>query len=314
MIQDDLSPEDTMDKMDVGFRYASRWLPAPPDVDRSLRLLQDLSGSKNANGQRGFTARDQHPLSNGWFALPFTPESRARTGDVLAGWADDISRAHHLQFLAWRLLREEWAFEGAPITLHDRFFIPDIATALGTEEVFIDAGAHHGYVTKAFSERLANRFSSIVAIEPDADNRATFREMCRTLDPAVAARITLLPDALDSTERDRPFHDELGYASQLADSGSRIVTTRTIDGLGLSPTMIKLHLEGGELNALKGALATIRTHRPIIVLTTYHNDDGIFRTPTFLMRNLARYRFLMRLHSWCGTGAVIYAIPLERLR
>ena len=31
------------------------------------------------------------------------------------------------------------------------------------------------------------------------------------------------------------------------------------------------------------------------------------------MQTLAGYRFLFRNHSWCGTGAVVYAIPNERL-
>jgi hypothetical protein len=30
------------------------------------------------------------------------------------------------------------------------------------------------------------------------------------------------------------------------------------------------------------------------------------------MQTLSGYRFLFRNHSWCGTGAVIYAIPQER--
>jgi len=46
--------------------------------------------------------------------------------------------------------------------------------------------------------------------------------------------------------------------------------------------------------------------------TIYHNADGIWRTALWLMQTLPRYRFLFRLDAWCGTGAVIYAIPRER--
>ena len=55
--------------------------------------------------------RQRHPLSNGWFASPLTAQGQVNTASVLAQWDDDISRAHHLQFLAWRRLREEWTFE-----------------------------------------------------------------------------------------------------------------------------------------------------------------------------------------------------------
>jgi hypothetical protein len=90
------------------------------------------------------------------------------------------------------------------------------------------------------------------------------------------------------------------------------VAVRRLDTLDLSPTFIKLHLEGAELAALKGARKTLLSNRPIIVATIYHNADGIWRTPLWLMEALPGYRFLFRIHSWCGTGAVIYAIPNER--
>ena len=80
----------------------------------------------------------------------------------------------------------------------------------------------------------------------------------------------------------------------------------------MTPTYMKFHLEGWELPALKGANRTIREHRPIIAVTSYHNEQGIYELPSWLMENLASYKFIFRLHSWCGTGAVTYCIPLER--
>ena len=256
--------------------------------------------------------RDQHPLSNGWFADVLSLVGFDRTAEVLAGWGDDISRAHHLQFLAWRLGREEWTFEGAPISLGDRYFIPEVRASFGSEEKFVDCGAYHGSVTGTFVALAGGRFSSIVAIEPDAESRGVFERTMSGFDPTTAARISLLPHALYAEPRDLPFHGGLGYASQLARTGGAMGRTRTIDSLGLSPTFLKLHLEGGELDALRGALETIVAHRPIVAVTTYHNEDGVWRTPRFLMQHLTGYRFLMRLHSWCGTGAVVYAIPAER--
>jgi hypothetical protein len=82
--------------------------------------------------------------------------------------------------------------------------------------------------------------------------------------------------------------------------------------LQLAPTFIKLHLEGGELAALRGARETLLAHRPIVAATVYHNADGMWRTPLWLMQTLPDYRFLFRLDAWCGTGGVLYAIPNER--
>jgi FkbM family methyltransferase len=256
--------------------------------------------------------RAVHPLSNGWFAPPLTAEDVANTGKVLAGWGDDMSRAHHLQFLAWRRLREEWAFKGAPVTVEDRFFIPEVTDLLGADEVFIDAGAHFGGVTETFLARTGGAFARIVAIEPDPGNRARLEaEFSRFLPDR--SRVNVLDCALGQAEGEATFRDGLGYASQLSPTGAGRIAVRPLDALDLAPSFIKLHLEGAELAALKGARETLLAHRPIVAATVYHNDDGVWKTPLWLMETLPDYRFLFRAHSWCGTGAVVYGLPNERL-
>ena len=256
--------------------------------------------------------RDRHPLSNGWFADPFSDDDIERIGSVLSAWDDDVSRAHHLQFIAWRRLRQEWSFDGAPVTIDDRFFIPEVLDALRPNERFLDAGAHHGSVVTRFIAEMAGEFSSILAIEPDDESRATLEQTVGSLASDRRSRITVSDALLDSERRTVRFHHGLGYASQISHTGTSERETRTLDALGAAPSFVKLHLEGGELGALKGGIATLRKYRPIIAATVYHDADGMLATPVWLMDNLDGYRFLFRLHSWCGTGAVVYAIPEER--
>ncbi len=109
--------------------------------------------------------RGQHPLSNGWFAEPLTAADQREIEGVLAGWDDHVSRAHHLQFIAWRRLREEWTFEGAPIS-PERYFIPEVAAGLRDRETLLDGGAHHGAVSLAFAAMTGS--PRIIAVEPDS--------------------------------------------------------------------------------------------------------------------------------------------------
>ena len=255
--------------------------------------------------------RHRHPLSNGWFAPPLAATDRDNTARVLAGWDDDISRAHHLQFLAWRWLREEWTFAAAPVLQCARFFIPEVAGVLHDHEVLLDGGAHHGGVTEAFLKHTVGAFRQVVAVEPDPANRARLMDRLQSWAPG-DRRITVLDCALADSTGTALFRDGLDYASQLSDTGELRVALRPIDALGVSPSVLKLHLEGAELAALAGARATLLADRPIVAATIYHNADGIWRTPLWLMESLPRYRFLFRLDAWCGTGAVIYAIPHER--
>lgn len=248
--------------------------------------------------------RGRHPLANGWFAEPLTPADQREIQYVQARWDDEVSRAHHLQFIAWRRLREEWTFDDPPVST-ERFFIPEIVAGLRDVETFLDGGAHHGAVSLAFAALVGNL--QVLAVEPDAANRAVLNErLCglpwgKVLDCALAAA--------DGTAA---FSEGYGYASKLSTFGQAQVRVRSIDSLDVEPTFIKLHLEGGELDALRGARETLRVQRPIVAATVYHNADGLWRTAAWLMHELDDYRFLFRNHCWCGAGAVVYAIPGER--
>jgi len=305
-----LHPDEVADAAKNGVRLAVSVVTSPyVPLERSLaaRGFKDIVPFYDL--AEGF--RHRHPLSNGWFAPPLMAEDQNNTSKVLTLWDDDVSRAHHLQFLAWRRLREEWTFEAAPAPDCARFFIPEVTRLLHADEVLLDAGAHHGSVTKTFVKQTGGSFRQIIAIEPDPANRARLMANLQSWLPH-DPRVTVHNWALAADERDALFHDGLGYASQLSDTGHMRVPTRPLGALGLSPTFVKLHLEGAELPALKGAKDTLFSSRPIVAATVYHNADGIWQTPLWLMETLPDYRFLFRADSWCGTGAVVYAIPNER--
>jgi len=256
--------------------------------------------------------RDLHPLSNGWIAPPFSTSDVEGIITVLHGWEDDISRAHHLQFIAWRRLRSEWHFAGAPVTIYDRYFIPEIHRLLMDTESFADIGAYNGSVIMRFLTKVAAICGPIWAVEPDPDNLAMLKETLARLPQGVHVKVIPAIVAKKAVGN-ACFAQGLDYASQLTDLGTTRLQTSTIDSLEISPSFIKLHLEGGELSALEGAVRTLERYRPILAVTSYHNLLGLWRLPDWLYNTLLNYRFLMRLHSWVGTGAVIYGIPEERM-
>lgn len=256
--------------------------------------------------------RDRHPLGNGWFSGKLGQADIENIELVLAGWQDDVSRAHHLQFIAWHALREDWLFDDAPVTIGDRYFIPEVVSLLRSDEIFCDLGAHHAEVILRFMQIMENRFKEIWAIEPDRENLSRLRTELQKLESRVAQKIHVLTCAVGAQEKGGNFFHGLGYASQLCDLGQHPIEVTTIDRQSLAPTFLKVHLEGGELDALKGGLQTLKRHRPLIAATTYHNRQGLWEVPKWLMENLVDYVFCLRLHSWCGTGAAIYGIPKER--
>lgn len=251
----------------------------------------------------------KHPLNNGWYISNFDSKDISNITSVMKLWADDISRAHHLQFIAWHLLRQEWIFDGASVDIQNRYFIPQVMDDLTDNEVFLDIGAHHGKVTDKFINLCQKNFKQAWLIEPDDEN---YRQLISNIDGwdgAVKDKLHVLTTILGKTSDESYFFQGLGYMSQLSSLSQDKVSVKTLDELNLNPTLIKLHLEGAELSVLKGALKTIQKYRPKIVMTSYHNSDGLWKSPLWLMDTLKNYQFYMRLHSWCGTGAVIYALP-----
>jgi FkbM family methyltransferase len=256
--------------------------------------------------------RSRHPLSNGWFADAFDAQDVNGVRAVLSNWCDDVSRAHHLQFLAWRRLREEWSFAGAPVVPGNRYFIHEICAALKPNDSFADFGAHTGAVSRRFIESVGQNLNKVWAIEPDPANLSHLRHWQASLPAHQADRVEVVPVAVGEHAARKRFCFGLDYASQVSPMGREKIEIVPIDLLGIEPDFIKLHLEGSELDALKGSKRTIIKNRPVIVVTTYHNALGLWEMPLWLMKHLDRYHFLMRVHSWCGTGAVVYCIPEER--
>ena len=300
----------------------------PAHMKRALPLVvsvatvcfTDLAESLQSQGWRDVVPlydvmeayRRCYPIGNGWFMGDLNGAEQQMVEQVLAGWSDDMSRAHHLQFIAWHRLRQDWVCDGAPIDLEHRYFIPEVVSLLGDQEVFVDVGAHRGEIAKVFRETVKNRFKEIVMFEPDARNAHVIKEGLASLPECVRRRHRLLAQALCRRAGKQRFFSQLGYGSQLCEFGRDVVEVTALDDTDVAPSYLKLHLEGHELDALQGAEKTLRRHRPIIAVTTYHSEAGLWKLPSWLMDRLTDYRFYLRLHSWCGTGAVMYCLPNER--
>ena len=251
--------------------------------------------------------RDIYPLNNGWFLGDLNERDKNNVEKVFLSLSDDLSRAHYLQFILWRKLRVELLISGVTIDVDNRFFIKEIVSVLRENEVFVDCGAHNGSVTNKFSKIVNDKYKKIYAIEPDKTNAKEFESNTNSM-----PEVKLIRCALDNKNSQGKFFSDFGFASKLGLGGKDTVKTCTLDSLNIPATFVKMHLEGGELDALKGAILTIRKYRPIVAVTIYHNDLGVSEIPLYLIENLSKYSFYIRLHSWGGTGAVFYAIPQER--
>jgi len=257
--------------------------------------------------------QDKHPLNNGWFDCLLNNEDIENMKYVLSKLEDDISRAHYLQFIAWHVCREEWIFANAPIIHKEKYFIPEIVNVLTDKERFINIGAYDGEFTLKFMEKVNNKFSVIYAFEPDKDNIDKFLYNLKNY--MNNYNIHLIPKALGKIEEKKKFYGEIKYVSQLSELGNKEIEVYKLDNFNLSPTIVKIHVEGLENEIFDGGLDTIINKRPILMMTVYHNRNGLWNIQKNVMESLGNsYIYYFRLHLWCGTSGIIYAIPKERLK
>lgn len=73
--------------------------------------------------------------------------------------------------------------------------------------------------------------------------------------------------------------------------------------------MIKMDIEGAEMQALEGGIHTIKRDRPLLAISIYHYVKDYYRIMQFLMDNLDEYSYYIRQHALIYGETILYAIP-----
>jgi FkbM family methyltransferase len=222
-------------------------------------------------------------------------------------WKDDISRNIFLSFLEQRL----WAnFEILPPPTD---FFPRDVFELCDDEVFVDAGAYDGDTIVDFMSRVKN-FKRIIAVEPDPSNHEKLCARISQLPSGVASRITPLRVALGARREMARFHATGTMGSAIGHHGEKSVECVPLDEVFIQepPTYVKLDIEGGEMDALKGSQRLIREAATIWGVTTEHRMTDLWRIPLFFRSLSNDYDFFLRCHGYEGVDLICYAVPLNR--
>ncbi len=264
---------------------------------KKIELFYDFAQKNKTN----------HPLNNGWSIGKINKKEKDNIKRLFDNLKDNTSQENYLQFLAWRKLKIELQFQNTKIEDDNRFFIDEILQTLKNDEIFLDCGAHKGFVIDKFLKIVKNKYKKIYAIEPDINNLKILKENVKNI-----KSIKIINKVLSDKNKKIKFYEGFDFASKIHKYGNKIKTTTTMDLLNIPATFIKMHLEGEELNCLKGGIKTIKKYRPIITATIYHNKDGLWKTPLFAIKNLKEYSYFIRMHTWAGAGVVLYCIPKER--
>jgi FkbM family methyltransferase len=74
-------------------------------------------------------------------------------------------------------------------------------------------------------------------------------------------------------------------------------------------TIIKMDIEGAEIEALRGAIRTIKRCRPKLVISAYHKRNDLFEIPLLIHEMVPSYRLYFRHFSTNFGETTLFAIP-----
>jgi FkbM family methyltransferase len=194
--------------------------------------------------------------------------------------------------------------------LDDTYFPPDVLS-LSDQEAFLDGGAFDGITLRRFLARCRNQFASYLGVEPDPGNFGKLQAQVEEIRPTVSGKLEIRPCAIGRQHGDIGFAAVGTISSAATPSGGLSVPVVPLAELanGFAPTLIKLDIEGFELEALEGGIRFLQEHRPKLAICLYHRQNDFWAIPQFILENLWGYRLFMRRHKEYLDDFVLYALP-----
>lgn len=220
-------------------------------------------------------------------------------------WDDEASREIYAQILWFRYGRR---VEAHPAIQAGHQYAPTDLPRWAEPLRVVDGGACLGEAMRTLKES-GYRFERIYAFEPDLSNFERLSSYLKQDFPETPA--TLFPCGLWSRTQELSFTGGLGTSSAVSGSGETRITVAGLDEvLGHQPlSLVKLDVEGAEMEALEGMRSLVEKYRPGLAICAYHKPDDIVAIPALIKSWKLGYKLYLRAHCWNTFDSVVYALP-----
>lgn len=282
-----------------------------------------LSLVKRRAGFAGFCSSTTVKQKNGYLGYPvMSPEELMSRRDLYVVIATSDARDELFGILEngnypSKLIVDGPAYYSREFGEAEQYFGPEFIK-FNDEETFVDAGCYDFRSSLALG-RHCKCVKKVYAFEPDPEN---YKRCIQKADNRSRNRIRdvqILPYGAWSEKTTLHFRALGTVGSSFgADASAGIsVPVTTIDST-IDPcnrvTMIKMDIEGSELEALKGARETILRDKPKLAICIYHKPEDLWEIPLYIKELVPEYRFYLRHHDAGGLSeTVLYALMPESI-
>lgn len=188
-------------------------------------------------------------------------------------------------------------------------------------EVFVDVGAYNGLSAATFAEtckRNKLRYEKIYCFEPDAGNFLVLNQLSEKIPHLICINRGLWSESttltlLSNGDCDPAAKLEACCETSKTKPGACKIEVQTTSIDDQFPdeeiSLIKMDIEGAEMEAIKGAAKVIKRCRPKLAISAYHKRDDIYSLPLFIHGLVPNYSFYLRQYGYTLFDMVLFAIP-----
>lgn len=219
-------------------------------------------------------------------------------------WADSESKFSFLSLLRYRLTGDTTALRISP---DQPYYHPSVRPRQG--DVIIDGGAFDGDSALSFVRYLRGE-TKVYSFEPAQQN---YRQMVEKFMQFRLEKICRpVPKGLWSCETELKFDKAVGIEAKIDPRGEISIPVIDIDTFvnreKLHIDLIKLDIEGSELEALAGAQQTILQDKPRLQVCVYHHPDHVWQVPLLIKQMNPKYKLYFAHHTHNIWESLIYAV------
>lgn len=179
---------------------------------------------------------------------------------------------------------------------------------ISSDEVLFDCGAFTGDTIEDFVTFTNKKYKKIVAFEPDEKNVKRLNAFINNK----IENVVVIQKATGDKNGKVAFLNNGNMFSKTVDvkdsSDELSVDIVRLDNyIDYHPTLIKMDIEGAELESLIGASQIIKTQKPKLAICIYHMPFDFYEIPKFLKSLVPEYKFKVRQHEPGFCETVLYA-------
>lgn len=160
---------------------------------------------------------------------------------------------------------------------------------------YIDVGAFDGDSLEPVETFYGERLKRYIGFEPNKKCLAKLKNYI--IEHNMTDKATLFSYALGSINKKIRF-SAAGSTSHESKSGNIILEQKTFDSLTnleiIGDTMVKMDIEGSELDALYGMQNLIKTRSPYLAICLYHKETDLFLIADYIKKLNPAYHLYIR--------------------